>query len=151
MSITCKKCASDRYVKNGFNNGKQRYKCKNCGCNFTVGDRRTSPQTAAKKALCVLFYGLGKASFTMLGKLFGHSPSVIYRWIKEAGLALPDEEIPNNIKEIEFDEMWHFLGKKNENFGSSRPWTALRAEPSPGLQAVVMLRRSDNYITKSDT
>ena len=108
------KFGSSYYVKSGFNNGKQRYKCKDCGCNFTVGDRRTSPQTAAKKALCVLFYGLGKASFNMLGKFFGHSPSVIYRWVKEVGLSLPDEEISSNIKEIEFDEMWHFFGKKTK-------------------------------------
>ena len=30
MSIKCKSCNSERYVKNGYNGGKQRYKCKIC-------------------------------------------------------------------------------------------------------------------------
>jgi len=31
----CPKCGRTEKVKNGFNRGKQRYKCKNCGCNYT--------------------------------------------------------------------------------------------------------------------
>ena len=30
----CKKCESNEYVKAGFVKGKQRYKCKKCGCQF---------------------------------------------------------------------------------------------------------------------
>ena len=31
----CPKCGREEKVKNGFNRGKQRYLCKNCGCNYT--------------------------------------------------------------------------------------------------------------------
>ena len=150
MTLTCKKCGSEHCTKNGFSNQKQRYKCKECGYNFVEGDRRTNPQVAAKKALCVLFYALGKASFNMLGKMLGHSPSLIYRWIKEIGLTLPDPEISNNIKEIEFDEMWHFVGKKNEKSGLSKRWIALQGELSPGLSVVVMLKPSKDFTTRSN-
>lgn len=37
----CPKCGQKEKVKNGFMNGfmrgRQKYKCKNCGCNYTDG------------------------------------------------------------------------------------------------------------------
>ena len=50
----------------------------------------------------------------MLGKLLDHSPSLIYRWVKEAGVALQEPSIAHDIKEIEFDEMWYFVGSKKQ-------------------------------------
>ncbi|GAB6161950.1 hypothetical protein JCM12298_11090 [Desulfothermus naphthae] len=39
-----------------------------------------------------------------------------YRWIKEEAESLPEPVISNEIKEIEFDEMWHFIqSKKTES------------------------------------
>ena len=35
-NITCPYCKSDHYVKNGFYDGFQRYKCKNCNSSFTL-------------------------------------------------------------------------------------------------------------------
>jgi len=32
VALKCPFCGSDRVGKNGFNNGKQRYKCKNTAC-----------------------------------------------------------------------------------------------------------------------
>jgi transposase len=59
QDIICKKCGSSHCVKNGYIRGNQRYKCKNCGCNFKLGDSRgkIKPET---KALGMLMYGSGK-------------------------------------------------------------------------------------------
>jgi len=75
-----------------------------------------------KKALAVILYSLGKASFNMLGKIFGHSPSLLYRWIVEEMAKLPEPAVAGDIKEMEFDEMWHFIGSKNTKSGLSRRW-----------------------------
>ena len=32
--IICKGCGASDYVKNGYVRGLQRYRCKECGCNF---------------------------------------------------------------------------------------------------------------------
>lgn len=149
--IACKRCNSGEYVKNGKVRGHQRYRCKSCGYNFIEGDNRVNESLPAKKALAVLLYSLSKASFTMLGKLFGHSPSLIYGWINEAGAALLEPEISSDIKEIEFDEMWHFLKSKKTKNGSSRPWIVAQGEPFAGLQAVVMLIPSGDSMTRSST
>lgn len=117
--LKCKKCESESIVKDGKVRGKQRYLCKECGYNFVEGDAQTNEKIQAKKAMCVLQYAQGKASYNMLAKLYHTWPSLVYRWVKEAGMRIPEPQISENIKEIEFDEMRHFIGRKKTNFGSS--------------------------------
>ena len=42
--MQCPKCGSKERVKSGFMNGKQRYKCKSCKCNFTQSNQRGASQ-----------------------------------------------------------------------------------------------------------
>ncbi len=62
-----------------------------------------------------------------------------------------EPQISSTIQEIEFDEMWHFIGSKKTKSGSSRPWIVLQGELLPGLQAVVMLQPSEGFTIKSNT
>ena len=112
------------------------------------GDARTNDKIAAKKALCVIFYSLGKGSFRMLAKIFGTHPSLVYRWIVEAGALLPEPQINDDIKHMEFDEMRHFVKSKKTNLGSSKPLTVVSGEPWHGCLAIVILQHSDEFITK---
>ena len=36
--------------------------------------------------------------------------------------------MPSTIKEMEFDEMWHFIGSKKTSSGLSKPWIVLQEE-----------------------
>ena len=110
----CKNCKSVKVVKSGKVRGKQRYKCKECGYNFVIGDERTNERIVALKALCVLLYSLGKGSYNMMGKLFGRNRSLIYRWIREAGINTAEPVVDGEITKIAFDEMWHFIESKKE-------------------------------------
>ena len=143
----CKKCSAENVVRSGFVRDKQRYKCKECGYHFVEGDERTNEKIAAKKAMCVTLYSLGKGSFNMLARIFDTWPSLVYRWIVEAGAKLPAQEISGEITEIEFDEMWHFIQSKKRNFGSSRPLIVAAGEPWPGCSAVVILQHSEDFST----
>lgn len=144
----CKECGSEKFIKNGRVRGQQRYRCKECGLNFIEGDKRQKRETVVKKALCVLLYSLSKASFNMLGKLLGHSPSIIYRWVKEAMDQTEEPKISGEIKEISFDEIWHFLGPKKTNFGSSKRLIVAQGKLLHGLQVLVILKPSKDYTTK---
>ena len=144
----CKNCKSDKVVKSGKIRGQQRYKCKECSYNFVIGDKRTNEKIIALKALCVLLYSLGKGSYNMLGKLFGRNRSLIYRWIRDAGLSTKEPDISGEITQIEFDEMWHFIQSKKENFGSSKPLTAVAGELSPGFLVVVIAQPSNGSMIK---
>ena len=94
----CKNCNDNKITKNGVVRAKQRYKCKSCGYNFVVGDERTNDKIIALKALVVLLYSLGKGSYGMLGKIFGRDRSLIYRWMKEAGLSFDDPIVDGDIQ-----------------------------------------------------
>jgi len=146
--IKCKHCGSTKVVKNGFVRKKQRYFCKSCSRNFVIGDGRRKESVAIKKALCVILYSLGKASFGFLAKLFGVSRSLTYRWVKSEAESLPEPKVSNEIKEIEFDEMWHFIQSKKNQYGSSRRWIVAQGELLPGLLGIVMLQPSDGYTKK---
>ena len=145
---TCKKCGGKDAVRNGIVAGRQRYRCKACGCNFREGDSRTNDGIAAKKALCVLLYAMAKGSYRMLGRILRTDHALVYRRIRAFGERLPDPEVPGEITEMEFDEMWHFIGSKKRSFGSSRPLTVAHGEPWPGCSAVVILRHSEGSTTR---
>ena len=84
----------------------------------------------------------------MLGKLFNRNRSLIYRWICEAGISTDEAAIDGEITQVEFDEMWHFIESKKENFGSSKPLTAATCELSPGFSVVVIAQHSGGSTTK---
>ena len=118
MMLICKNCGvSDDAVKNGVIGGRQRYKCRKCGCNFREGDHRTNEKVAAKKALCILLYSMAKGSFRMMGRILGVDHTLVYRWVRSFGESLPEPEVPGDIEEIEFDEMWHFIKSKKQTLG----------------------------------
>jgi len=144
----CKNCKSEKVIKSGKVREKQRYKCKECGYHFVIGDERTSEKIQALKALCVLLYSLGKGSYNMMGKLFGRNRSLIYRWIREAGLNTEEPTVDGEITEIEFDEMWHFIESKKTSFGSSKPLTVAAGKLSPGFSVVVIAQPSAGSTTR---
>jgi len=93
QEIRCKKCGSNNHVKSGYIRDNQRYKCKECGCNFKIGDNRgrISPEA---KALGMLMYGSGKASYGMIARLFKVSRSTVLYWIRSMGSRLPGFQNP---------------------------------------------------------
>jgi len=143
-TLLCKKCESEQIVKNGIVAGRQRYKCKKCNYNFREGDNRTNEGIAAKKALCLLLYTLGKGSFRMMGRILDVDHVQVYRWIREFSALLPEPDVPLDIKHMEFDEMWHFVGSKKTDFGLSKQLTVVAGEPWRGYSAIVILQHSND-------
>src|SRR5688500_8183889 len=80
MGLRCKSCGSEAHIKNGFMRGKQRYRCKACGLNFTDTPPRGMP--LALKATAVLLYVSG-LSMNRTAKLLGVSTPTIQAWIEQ--------------------------------------------------------------------
>ena len=109
--LGCKRCGATTFVKNGTVRGRQRYRCKACGCNFTATPERGKP--AAMKALAVLLYAMGNASQGMIAKLLGVSHVAVYKWLRAAGEGTPLPAATPASGIVQIDEMWHFVdGKK---------------------------------------
>ena len=123
---------------------------KGAGCNFRIGDNRTDEKIAAKKALCILWYAMGKGSYRMMGRILNVDHSLVYRWIRDFGAGLPEPKVSIDVKEIEFDEVWHyFVGLKKTSFGCLKQLIAVHEKQLPGSLVDAILQRLDGSMTKS--
>jgi transposase-like protein len=117
MSIKCKFCASEQYVKNGYSKGKQRYKCKKCSKNFKEGDLRERYDIEKKlKVVKMYLEGVGIRS---IERLEGVPNPLIIKWIRKFSKILKaklnEVEIPDDVKKIriiELDELFSYCKKK---------------------------------------
>ena len=78
----CPKCSSEKKVKNGFVKGKQRYLCKECGCNYTKSNRHHYPEEERKKVIELHSEGLG---FRAIERVTGISNVTAMNWVHELG------------------------------------------------------------------
>ena len=89
--MNCPKCNSSMRVKSGLIKGRQRYKCKECGCNYTVEIKSTAkPKSQKKQALHLYLEGLG---FRSIGRFLGVSNISILNWIRSFGKNV--QELPS--------------------------------------------------------
>ena len=54
----CKKCQESEYTKAGFVRSEQRYKCKNCGCQFVPTRHKGRSEIEKLKAVQLYAHGL---------------------------------------------------------------------------------------------
>ncbi len=126
MGLRCKRCGSERQVKNGLMRGRQRYLCKGCGLNFTNTPARGKP--LALKAAAVLLYVSG-LSMNRTAQLLGVSTPTIQAWLEQFAAAYAQKPEPEGrAVVIELDEMWHFLKKTR----SAKPTGTLAVPRRPG-------------------
>ncbi len=117
MELRCKRCGSGEHVRNGLMRGKQRYRCKACGLNFTDTPPRGKP--FAMKLVAVLLYVSG-LSMNRTAKLLGVSTPTVQAWIErfaEAYAQKPEPAGGGRALVIELDEMWHYLKKVQQALG----------------------------------
>ena len=135
MRLGCKRCGSEDHVKNGLMRNKQRYRCKDCGLNFTDTPARGKP--LALKVAAVLLYVSG-LSMNRTAKLLGVSTPTIQAWLEQFAAAYAQKPEPEGrAVVIELDEMWHYLKKSPRPFGSGKPGIVLQGNWWTGNAAVV--------------
>ena len=117
-ALTCKRCRGGAFVKNGFVRGHQRYRCKDCGCNFTDTPPRGMPLSV--KATAVMLY-LSGLSMNRTAQLLNVSTPSVQDWIEQFAAAFGDRPEPiGPVVVVELDELWHYVKKSaaNSGFGS---------------------------------
>jgi transposase-like protein len=78
----CNRCGGTESHKNGMMNGKQRYRCKSCGYNFTTGFRG-KPIELRQKAVKLYLEGMG---FRAIGRMLDVSNVTVLNWVRAEGL-----------------------------------------------------------------
>jgi transposase len=135
MGLRCKGCGGEEHVKNGFMRGKQRYRCKACGLNFTDTPPRGMPLRVKVEAVLLYLSGL---SMNRTAKLLGVSTPSVMAWIEQFAEAFAQKPEPEGrAVVVELDEMWHFLKKSGTSSGSGRLGIVLQAEWLTGTAGAV--------------
>ena len=135
MGLRCKACGSEEQVKNGFMHGKQRYRCKVCGLNFTDTSPRDKP--LALKVAAVLLHVSG-LSMNHTAKLLGVSTPTVQDWLERFAQAYAQKPEPKDrTPAIELDEMWHYLKKRPTSSESGKLGIVLQGGWLTGNWAVV--------------
>jgi transposase-like protein len=127
--MVCPKCKSEHSVKNGHHHGKQRYKCKDCKCQFTQEHQRGKSTKIKHWAILLYVNGL---SFRAIAKLVGASHKAVYDWVKAFSLATYEKPAPQGEIVVELDELWHFLKFKKTSSGSGKHIVALPSNSLTG-------------------
>ena len=147
MSIQCASCSSDQWVKNGRSrHGHQRYRCKHCGATFGELDRRLVPEALRQSALEHYAEGVGLRATE---RLVGVSHNSVMNWVRQevAGKALAKVDA-SAITCVEADELWSYVGKKKELFGSGGLLIALPSEYSAGRWAIATPQRPGRWVRR---
>jgi len=102
-----------------------------------------------KRALELYLEGVG---FRGIGRLLGVTNVTVLYWIRELGEAV--EQLRNELKTtahvqtMELDEMWHYVQKKRENFGSGSLMIGREKDPSTLNAEIVMIGRGRSSSTE---
>ena len=135
MGLRCKRCGAEEHVKNGLMRGKQRYRCKVCGLNFTDTPPRGMP--LAMKVTAVLLYVSG-LSVNRTAKLLGVSTPTVMVWIERFAEVYAQKPGPEgHAVVVELDEMWHYPKKSGTSSGSGKLGIVLQGAWSTGSAVVV--------------
>ena len=91
---SCPQCDSNNISRNGIVKEKQRFKCKDCGYNFTVEKMGKSIENFfVTKALQLYLEGL---SFREIERLLGISHVSVMNWVRKNHIIIPGRK--NNYK-----------------------------------------------------
>lgn len=145
--IACKFCLCDAVLKNGYNKGLQRYKCKSCLRNFTQTPLRGVPYKDKLKALALYSSGL---SMNRIAGFFGVSAVAVMKWIRTLGEQLCPKPAPSKEDQVivmEVDEFWHYIKKKHAKCGSLKPMIVLESDLLTGSVETVLIKPSKGFTT----
>ena len=108
--MACKGCSGTDHTKNGLARGKQRYRCKACGLNFTDTPPRGMPLRLKVEAVLLYVSGL---SMNRTARLLGVSTPTVQAWIERFAQVYAQKPEPEGrAVVVELDEMRHYLKKK---------------------------------------
>jgi transposase len=120
--LVCPACAGAVLIRSGHACGRQRWRCKGCGRQFTRTEPRGKPVTMKLEAVGLYCTGL---SLNAIGKRLGVSTQSVMRWVRDHAKAHCPKPGPQaRALVVEIDEMWHFVEKKPAACGSGKPSSA---------------------------
>lgn len=108
--MKCPICQSEQNVKNGIVRNTQRYKCKQCGNNYTIDYSQYAEKEKKRRfGLAMYLEGLG---FHSIGRLLNVSHVTVINWVKKYGVELTQIRNEKPVKIMELDEIHTYVKSK---------------------------------------
>ena len=142
--MKCPKCSSDKSIKSGVIKERQRYKCKECGCNYTVELKSTAkPKSLKRQALHLYLEGLG---FRSIGRFLGVSNVSVLNWIRSFGKEVGDlHSESKEIEMVEVDEMHSYIASKKTFVGYGLLLIDMEKDSSISLLATEAMKQQKSF------
>ena len=140
-SITCPACSSLNIKKNGISKQrKQRYRCNGCGKQFILKYSYRAYLKQIRELIVPM--SLNGSGIRDTARVLRVSATTIMRVIRQRAESLPPEKLPNHVADVELDEMWSFVEKKN-----NQCWLWLAYAPKyKQMPAFSLGRRTDESL-----
>ena len=78
--MICPKCKREDAVKNGMAKGKQRYKCRHCGCNYTKSFKQGYSESIKRSAV---WHYLNGYAFREIERILLVSHVSVINWVRD--------------------------------------------------------------------
>jgi len=114
---TCPQCQSEKIIKSGVLNDRQRYKCKVCNYHFTVNKLgKRIDQYYVTKALQLYLEGI---SYREIERILGVSHVTVMKWVRKHNIkqVLQTDYHPT-YKIVTSDELANFFAKRENVKGA---------------------------------
>jgi transposase-like protein len=142
--MNCPKCSSKQRVKSDKVKGRQRYKCKECDCHYSVESKSTAKSKAMKKqALHLYLEGLG---FRSIGRFLGVSNVSVPNWIRSFGRKVQElNSESQEIEMVEVDEIHSCIGSKKTTVGYGLLLIDMGKDSSISLLATEVTKQQKSF------
>ena len=112
--MQCPKCCSPEKTKAGVVNNIQRWRCSQCGCQYTRSTPKGRPPHEKRLALNLYMRG---QSLRSIAELLNVSNPTVLQWIRQFEPLAERKPKPGKATVVELDELCTFLDKKTQNLG----------------------------------
>lgn len=112
----CKYCLGEKFVKNGFVRGVQRYRCTHCGKNQIKGDKRERYDNKTRGQALAMY--LDSSGIRSIGRVLKVPHQSVSKWVENAGKIVEREIMnlhmaPRTISILGMDELFTYVQKKS--------------------------------------
>ena len=146
--MKCLKCGSTERFKNGFYEGRQKWKCKECGHTSCRAEPRGAPIEIIRLALTLTLEGVGFNAASRILTAFGYkcTENAVIGWVRKFGTKahMIDAATKPTVKYIQIDEIFSYCKKNTTNDTCGWLLMGVQDGKSPHELAIVLPKRSAN-------
>ena len=125
--ITCPRCSRGNAIKNGITAaGKQRFRCRRCGRQFITDYTRRGHDPEVRRLVVPL--SLNGCGIRDISRVLNLSTNTVLKLLRLDAARVRKPRLPPHISELEIDEMWSFIGQKE-----NQAWLWYAFEPRSKL------------------